>query len=528
MFDNILHSLANSPDDHDGVHEVSTMVSHINLIKTKEKVTDHFEYKSSRPVNSRRFPAIYTVISRPSGEVRALEKMSKKRVSAEVFWTEVIRYRLLLHSSVLHLYQTLEDRDHWYCVTDRMDTTNIYHAIPKIFPNPKEFDETQVAVVIRTILETIHYCHSNDVVHSDLTHEHILLDPKPKTLENLVIVGFGYNRDYRNTWSGALADDGFDDSAASQGNRKGVAPRDLFAAPETRMGDLSQFEKPSDIWSVGIICYQLLTKRHPWEEPGVRPICFKDDNWKADHFAKKPFLKKLSPLAKDFLKHLIVYNFEQRPTAAQALEHEWLHKADGVAKTVDKDVLRDTLDNMANFHATNKLEIAARMYIVSNLLSPKDRESLDAVFRYLDREGDNFITLDELRHAFAHAHGMDGRLVKTEETLQSAFDRLDVKKTGVIDYSEFLAAAVDDSIVLTRENLRATFDSFDRRNTGKITADDLKRVFNEGRKKKVFHKRDALEIINGFDADSDGGISFEVSSYERPMFRKPMLTLMAF
>jgi serine/threonine protein kinase len=530
-FDNILQAMGQNSDE--GVHEVvvSSMVSHINLVKTKEKLSDYYEYKSNGPVNSRRFPDIYTVKNRATGEVRALEKMRKKRVSAQVFWTEVNEYRLLLHPSVIHLYETLEDRDHWYCVTDRMDLPNLYQAIPKIFPNPNEFDEIQGAVITRAILETIHFCHSNGVVHSDLSHEHLLLDPKPKTLGNLVIVGFGYNRDYRNNWSRQQPinkDDGHEDSADSQKNRKGalVAPSDLFAAPETRLGDLSQFEKPSDIWSVGIICYQLLTKGHPYEEPGVRPVRFKDNAWKEDHFANKPFLKKLSPLAKDFLKYLLVYNFEQRPTAAQALEHEWLRKADGVSQTVDTGDLRNALDNMANFNATNKLEIAARIHIVSNLLSPKERESLHPVFRYIDQNRDNSITRDELRLAFASTHGMDAH-VTTEEMLESSFDKLDVKKNGVIDYSEFLAAAADDSIVLTPENLRATFRSFDRSKTGKITVDDAKGVFNEGRKKKVLHKRDAIELFQGFDADSDGKISFEVSYFRRPTFIKIVSALMA-
>lgn len=93
--------------------------------------------------------------------------------------------------------------------------------------------------------------------------------------------------------------------------------------------------------------------------------------------------------------------------------------------------------------------------------------------------------------------------------LEKTFDQVDVDNNGEISYQEFLAAAADESILLTKENLRATFDAFDRSNTGTISVDDLKQVFNEGRKKKVLHKRDAKKIIKQVDLDGDGEISFE-------------------
>lgn len=146
--------------------------------------------------------------------------------------------------------------------------------------------------------------------------------------------------------------------------------------------------------------------------------------------------------------------------------------------------------------------------MVTNLMQQEQREALDGVFRHLDRDRDNIITKNELKIALQRAHGKE-KSEKIEKMLEDTFDRCDLKKNGAIDYSEFLAAAADDSVLLTKENLKATFDAFDKSNTGSITVDDLKALFNDGRKKKLVHKRDAKKIMRQVDMDGDGEISFD-------------------
>ena len=148
------------------------------------------------------------------------------------------------------------------------------------------------------------------------------------------------------------------------------------------------------------------------------------------------------------------------------------------------------------------------MFIVNNLLQSDERAQLDACFRYLDKNRNNVITREELRSALKKARPKD-KVIRIETMLEDIFDRIDVQKTGVIDYSEFLAAAADDSVVLTRENLFATFNAFDKSRTGTITIEDLKTLFNQGRAKKVISTRDARRLIAKVDPNGDGEINFE-------------------
>lgn len=148
------------------------------------------------------------------------------------------------------------------------------------------------------------------------------------------------------------------------------------------------------------------------------------------------------------------------------------------------------------------------MYIVNNLLQQEERAQLDACFRYLDKNRNNVITREELSTALKKSRGKD-RVIRIETMLEDIFDRIDVQKTGEIEYTEFLAAAADDSVVLTRENLFATFNAFDKSKTGTITVDDLKKLFNQGRNQKVVSTREVKRLIAKVDPNGDGEISFE-------------------
>jgi calcium-dependent protein kinase len=50
---------------------------------------------------------------------------------------------------------------------------------------------------------------------------------------------------------------------------------------------------------------------------------------------------------------------------------------------------------------------------------------------------------------------------------------LDVNKDGVIDYTEFITAAIDKVAILNKQNLLSCFRLIDRDNSGMITIDEL-------------------------------------------------------
>jgi len=78
--------------------------------------------------------------------------------------------------------------------------------------------------------------------------------------------------------------------------------------------------------------------------------------------------------------------------------------------------------------------------------------------------------LDEIKEAFKGS-GL------SETEVNDIFTRLDTNCDGEINYSEFLAAAINKEKVVTNANLNFAFHHFDVDNTGYITAQNLQEAF---------------------------------------------------
>jgi calcium-dependent protein kinase len=61
------------------------------------------------------------------------------------------------------------------------------------------------------------------------------------------------------------------------------------------------------------------------------------------------------------------------------------------------------------------------------------------------------------------------------------FDAVDTDKSGFIDYSEFVIAAMNEKQLLTSDKLQSAFKMFDKDGSGSISADEIKEVLGFGK-----------------------------------------------
>lgn len=77
---------------------------------------------------------------------------------------------------------------------------------------------------------------------------------------------------------------------------------------------------------------------------------------------------------------------------------------------------------------------------------------------------------------------------------------LDLDGNGVIDYTEFITAAIDKTVMLNKSNLEAAFKMIDTDNSGLITIEELKAAFDTaGKKDENLWK----EIMKEVDKNND-------------------------
>ena len=92
------------------------------------------------------------------------------------------------------------------------------------------------------------------------------------------------------------------------------------------------------------------------------------------------------------------------------------------------------------------------------------------------------------------------------EQYQDLMDSVDRNGDGVIDFTEFITAAIDKAFILSKDNLAAAFKMIDKDNSGMITIEELKAAFdNHGEKDESLWQ----EIMEEVDSNKDNQISFD-------------------
>lgn len=154
---------------------------------------------------------------------------------------------------------------------------------------------------MRQICEGVEYMHQNNVVHLDLKPENIMC--RTRTSHQIKLIDFGL----------------------AQTLKPDTPIRVLFGTPEFIPPEIISYEPigtESDMWSVGVICYVLLT--------GLSPFMGDNDAetfaniTRADYDLDDEAFDAISNNAKDFISGLLVKRKESRMSARQCLEHPWM------------------------------------------------------------------------------------------------------------------------------------------------------------------------------------------------------------
>lgn len=96
--------------------------------------------------------------------------------------------------------------------------------------------------------------------------------------------------------------------------------------------------------------------------------------------------------------------------------------------------------------------------------------------------------------------------------LQQMMEDIDSDGSGVIDYTEFLAATLDKRVYIKEDVCWNAFRNFDRNGDGKISPDELKLVLGDTEVQSKSDK-DVSQVLKaimaGVDNNGDGLIDFE-------------------
>jgi len=169
--------------------------------------------------------------------------------------------------------------------------------------------ETTAKFQFYQISHTLAYLHSKQICHRDLKLDNILLmEPDPLSL--LKVGDFGVSK----VWS----------STKVLGSLVGTP---AFMAPEVlalRRAPHLRYNCKSDCWSLGVVLYVLLSGQHPFYYFPFLGESIQDQIMSGSYQKMTGSCwKNVSSVAKDLVMKLLSVNPEDRPSAAEVMQHPW-------------------------------------------------------------------------------------------------------------------------------------------------------------------------------------------------------------
>ncbi|XP_055900405.1 myosin light chain kinase family member 4-like isoform X1 [Biomphalaria glabrata] len=298
----------------------------MNLSKTKVKVDESepnyyeeapFERRDVMVKKDKWVTDLYTVDSilgkGKFGEVkRCRERRTGRQLAAKFIevngpqdrldvLNEVEIMKHLQHPRLLQLYDAFENREN-FCLV--MELVNGGELFERVINDDFILTEKACVMFMRQICDGVAFMHSQSILHLDMKPENILCLTREGN--RIKIIDFGLARKY----------DPKEDL------------RVLFGTPEFVAPEVVNFDRiyPStDMWSVGVICYVLLSGLSPFmgesESETLSNVTMAKWDFTAEEF------ESISSEAKDFISKLLVKEPRKRMSASDCLEHQWLRRS---------------------------------------------------------------------------------------------------------------------------------------------------------------------------------------------------------
>ena len=357
--------------------------------------------------------------------IKTLKKEGIPQYQFNLLKSEVNILSNLDHPNIVKYFGTFEDEFFIHIVMEYLKG----HDLDKIISlkNYTGFDEKNMCQIIQQLLKALAFIHSKNIIHRDIKPENVLFSNK-RNYSSLKLIDFGL-------------------ATFSQQDNKSVGTP-FYMAPETIDGH-STFE--SDLWSVGVIVYQMIT--------GILPFQISDkDNQALYHKIKnddynRDILDEIecSDEVKDFIYKSLQKEVKMRLTIQDALNHPWVQKF--CIKNIDTTFLNhETIRLFLDFSRKSQLQKEI-YYFIAKASNETDIDKFTSFFNQLDSQNMGSLTIEDIKEGF------EKNDIKIENrVLQQIFNGLNFHMAGKINYSEFLSAMVSAKNFPKEEKLISVFN----------------------------------------------------------------------
>ena len=274
----------------------SKPVKDVEFERLSEEIKKHIDkiscplkgYKIIKHVGAGAQADVYKVIGLKNRKIYAMKVNKDKNMNSK----EVQVLKKINSPTIIHLYESQILNEKEYMILEFAERGTLYERIKKYSKENKKFDEIQILDWIIQVLIGLYSLHKHDIMHRDIKSDNLFL------CENDVV---------------KIGDLG---QASNESKCKSFVGTFFYRAPE--MQDFGEYKKEIDIWSAGVVLYELIMLCRPFE--GIEQKEVQNRIEKIDY---KPIPDETDYRLKKIL-HLTLTYKENRASAAQLLSFDFI------------------------------------------------------------------------------------------------------------------------------------------------------------------------------------------------------------
>ena len=200
----------------------------------------------------------------------------------------------LNHPNIVQMHDFFTDTQNFYLVLDFCKGGDL----SEFLVSQPALREQQVATVFRQIVSAIGFLHDHGVAHRDLKPQNILIT----TFPNVKVADFGL--------CGYIEDT----------KMKTFCGSPCYTAPEC-ISRVQYEGAPADVWSLGVILYEMVTGHHPWTVTNIPKMV------KQITSARYVVPSTVTPACDELIKGMLKLKPSERLTCERILAHPWMKLA---------------------------------------------------------------------------------------------------------------------------------------------------------------------------------------------------------
>ncbi|KAF6086191.1 hypothetical protein HJG60_008397 [Phyllostomus discolor] len=206
---------------------------------------------------------------------------------------EVQCLKKLHHPNITRLFEVMATKNNLIMVMEHLSGGDLATYLQK----HGAWTEEEARTIFRQLVSALHHCHEKGFAHRDLKPENILLDAD----NTIKLADFGFTKEVKHNLLSSFC---------------GTA---TYMAPEIMMGQAYDGQRV-DIWSLGVVLYQLVTGRLPFEGETYGAV---KKRVLTGHFLLPHFL---SEECQHLLQNIMTLDPAQRPTLDAIIKHPWVNR----------------------------------------------------------------------------------------------------------------------------------------------------------------------------------------------------------